>query len=158
MPQRTLTLRSKGEEYPRAYLVLKEDRQLKPDDVHKFMDSRVARHKKLVGGVAFVDAIPKNPVSFGPALCGLVRRFADVYHTVWQDTTQDPARAGRCGNWRHRCQRSEAVEIYIMHLLRNIASIEPKYHIVTAICLLICKAGRLGVSLTNQGHHTEHYM
>lgn len=57
-----LTYCSKGEELPRAYLVLKEGQSISVEDVHKFMESRVARHKRLVGGVVFVEAIPKNPV------------------------------------------------------------------------------------------------
>lgn len=31
------------------------------EDIVQFMDKRVARHKRLVGGVVFIDMIPKNP-------------------------------------------------------------------------------------------------
>lgn len=31
--------------------------------IHEFMNPRVSRHKRLAGGVAFVEVIPKNPVS-----------------------------------------------------------------------------------------------
>lgn len=34
---------------------------LSEEEVHEFMQSRVARHKRLMGGVSFVDTIPKNP-------------------------------------------------------------------------------------------------
>lgn len=49
------------EEWPRAYVVLKEASKGKIDDshIHAFMKERVAKHKLLVGGVAFVDEIPK---------------------------------------------------------------------------------------------------
>lgn len=30
------------------------------DDIHQFLESRVAPHKKLRGGVEFIDAIPKS--------------------------------------------------------------------------------------------------
>lgn len=60
---RALTIRSKGEELPRAYLVKREDQKVEPQDIQEFMNSRVAKHKRLAGGVMFVDAIPKNPVS-----------------------------------------------------------------------------------------------
>ncbi len=54
-----------GEEKPRAYVVLKEDAKgrITGGELVKWMDSRVARHKRLTAGVVFVDAIPKNPVS-----------------------------------------------------------------------------------------------
>jgi 4-coumarate--CoA ligase len=54
-----------GDERPRAYVVLKESSQGKvsPMEVKRWMDSRVARHKRLEGGVVFVDVVPKNPVS-----------------------------------------------------------------------------------------------
>ena len=51
-----------GDELPRAYVVKSPDSKMSPQDVKKWMDSRVARHKRLEGGVVFVDEIPKNPV------------------------------------------------------------------------------------------------
>jgi len=33
------------------------------EEVAKFMETRVSRHKRLLGGVVVLDAIPKNPVS-----------------------------------------------------------------------------------------------
>ncbi len=57
-----------GDERPRAYVVLKEGRRTTPQQVKAWMDSRVARHKRLEGGVVLVDAVPKNPVSFDRVL------------------------------------------------------------------------------------------
>ncbi|GAB7357729.1 hypothetical protein MBLNU459_g0388t3 [Dothideomycetes sp. NU459] len=51
----------KGNELPRAYLVLKQGAQVGPADINKFMETRVSKHKRLAGGVVFIDAIPKNP-------------------------------------------------------------------------------------------------
>ncbi|KAG9744696.1 putative 4-coumarate-CoA ligase, partial [Aureobasidium melanogenum] len=51
----------KGEELPRAYVVKRADQKVEVQDIHEFMNSRVARHKRLAGGIVFLDAIPKNP-------------------------------------------------------------------------------------------------
>jgi 4-coumarate--CoA ligase len=53
-----------GDEKPRAYVVLKESykEKINEKEVKGWMDSRVARLKRLTGGVVFVDEIPKNPV------------------------------------------------------------------------------------------------
>ncbi|EMC92608.1 hypothetical protein BAUCODRAFT_77563, partial [Baudoinia panamericana UAMH 10762] len=50
-----------GEEWPRAYVALKEHAQgkLGEKEIQQWMKSRVAKHKNLVGGVAFVDEVPK---------------------------------------------------------------------------------------------------
>jgi 4-coumarate--CoA ligase len=63
-----LTCRSKGEELPRAYLVRRPEQKVEVRDIQEFMNSKVARHKRLAGGVVFVEAIPKNPVSAGNCL------------------------------------------------------------------------------------------
>jgi 4-coumarate--CoA ligase len=49
-----------GTELPRAYIVLKQGSQVKEADVQAYMRKRLAGYKQLVGGVKFVDAIPKN--------------------------------------------------------------------------------------------------
>ena len=55
----------RGDERPRAYVVLKEGRTTTtPQEVKKWMDARVARYKRLEGGVVFVESVPKNPVSY----------------------------------------------------------------------------------------------
>ncbi|KAK5673902.1 hypothetical protein LTS12_029666 [Elasticomyces elasticus] len=49
------------DERPRAYVVQKPGASVTSEDIVQFMDKRVARHKRLVGGVVFIDMIPKNP-------------------------------------------------------------------------------------------------
>jgi 4-coumarate--CoA ligase len=55
----------KGEEVPRAYVVLqggeKGDKSVERE-IMGWMEKRVSRHKRLAGGVGFVEAVPKNPV------------------------------------------------------------------------------------------------
>lgn len=83
-----------GEEYPRAYLVKKPGMKLEEKEVHDFMESKVARHKRLTGGVVFVAEIPKNPVSDAPfsvLLCGIE---ADAGSAVWKDPKKGPQRSG----------------------------------------------------------------
>jgi 4-coumarate--CoA ligase len=53
-----------GEEVPRAYVVKVAGAKSSARDIARWMEDKVARHKRLKGGVAFVDAVPKNPVSF----------------------------------------------------------------------------------------------
>ena len=55
---------SNSEELPRAYVVKAPGKDVSEDEIIKFMKSKVAPHKRLAGGVKFVDAITKNPVSF----------------------------------------------------------------------------------------------
>lgn len=45
-------------EVPRAYVVPKS-KTLTESAVNLFLDDKVAEHKRLVGGVEFIDAIPK---------------------------------------------------------------------------------------------------
>jgi 4-coumarate--CoA ligase len=49
-----------GTELPRAYIVLKQGSDLKEADVQAYVKQRLAGYKQLVGGVKFVDGIPKN--------------------------------------------------------------------------------------------------
>lgn len=51
-----------GEEVPRAYIVPSPDANLSGEEVAEWLAGKVARYKRLRGGVAFVEAIPKNPV------------------------------------------------------------------------------------------------
>jgi 4-coumarate--CoA ligase len=50
-----------GEELPRAYVVLQPGCRdsIAERDVQDFVAQRVSRHKRLVGGVKFVEEIPK---------------------------------------------------------------------------------------------------
>lgn len=57
-----LTPSSGGEELPRAYLVRKEGAKVDAAQINDFMKTRVAPHKRLAGGVSFIETIPKNPV------------------------------------------------------------------------------------------------
>lgn len=54
-----------GEERPSAYIVPKSGMQarLTEKDVLRWMETRVAPHKQITGGVVFVEAIPRNQVS-----------------------------------------------------------------------------------------------
>lgn len=49
-----------GTEMPRAYIVVKPGSQLGEKHVQSYMKERLAGYKQLVGGVRFVDSIPKN--------------------------------------------------------------------------------------------------
>lgn len=52
-----------GEEVPRAYVVRREgEESVTEEGVREWMEGKVSRGKWLVGGVRFVEAIPKNPV------------------------------------------------------------------------------------------------
>lgn len=54
-----------GEEVPRAYIVKTPNSEhTTEDDIASWLASRVARHKRLAGGVVFIDVIPKIPVRF----------------------------------------------------------------------------------------------
>jgi 4-coumarate--CoA ligase len=45
-------------EAPRAYIVPKS-KNLKESSITKFLEPEVAEHKKLAGGVEFIETIPK---------------------------------------------------------------------------------------------------
>jgi acyl-CoA synthetase (AMP-forming)/AMP-acid ligase II len=47
-------------ELPRAYVVKKDGISLSQKDIIEFVEARVSRHKRLKGGVVFLDVIPKN--------------------------------------------------------------------------------------------------
>ncbi|EFQ29141.1 AMP-binding enzyme [Colletotrichum graminicola] len=50
-----------GEEFPRAYIVRSPGTNSTGEEIAKWLEERVSKHKRLRGGVAFTDAIPKNP-------------------------------------------------------------------------------------------------
>lgn len=53
-----------GDERPRAYIVLQSDKKSQKtlqEDIVKFVEARVSRHKRVTGGVVYLDAISKNP-------------------------------------------------------------------------------------------------
>jgi 4-coumarate--CoA ligase len=50
-----------GEEWPCAYVVLQKASKgkISPQDIQEWMKTRLAKHKWLVGGVTFIDEVPK---------------------------------------------------------------------------------------------------
>ena len=52
---------SNNEEFPRAYVVIHESSKGKvtPQDIQNWIVPRVAKHKRLTGGVVFIDEVPK---------------------------------------------------------------------------------------------------
>jgi 4-coumarate--CoA ligase len=50
-----------NEEWPRAYVAIQDAAKglVKPGDIQEWIKSKVAKHKWLVGGVTFVDEVPK---------------------------------------------------------------------------------------------------
>ncbi|KAJ4287275.1 hypothetical protein N0V90_012673 [Kalmusia sp. IMI 367209] len=68
------TAGEQGSEVPRAYIVKKEGSRLEEKDVQTWMRERLAGYKQLVGGVQFVDVVPKN--ASGKILKGELRARA----------------------------------------------------------------------------------
>ncbi|TEA21902.1 Acyl-CoA ligase azaF [Colletotrichum sidae] len=50
-----------GEEFPRAYVVRSPGTIATGEEIAKWLEERVSKHKRLRGGVAFTNEIPKNP-------------------------------------------------------------------------------------------------
>ncbi|KAM0333124.1 hypothetical protein ACHAQA_001783 [Verticillium albo-atrum] len=50
-----------GEERPRAYVVRTPGSETAGEEIAAWLEKKVSRHKRLQGGVAFTDVIPKNP-------------------------------------------------------------------------------------------------
>ncbi|KAI4212297.1 MAG: hypothetical protein LQ351_005010 [Letrouitia transgressa] len=73
-----LTLRSNGQELPRAYISLKPHAQssTNAEDIHAWIAQRLAKHKHFAGGIAFVGEgeIPKSPS--GKILRKVMREWA----------------------------------------------------------------------------------
>lgn len=65
-----------GQEWPRAYIALKDEHKGKvtEETIQAFMKQRVARHKQLVGGIQFVDEVPK--LQSGKIKRALLREWA----------------------------------------------------------------------------------
>lgn len=53
-----------GEEYPRAYIEKTAGATVTEKEIAEWLAGRVTRYKRLQGGVVFIDAVPKNPVSY----------------------------------------------------------------------------------------------
>lgn len=65
-----------GEELPRAYVALQPASKGKTTeaDIRRFMHDRVAKYKRLAGGIMFLDEIPKLPS--GKIVRKLVKEWA----------------------------------------------------------------------------------
>ena len=65
-----------SEEWPRAYVTLKDHAKGKVTErqIQDWVKARVAKHKQLVGGVAFVDEVPK--LASGKIMRKLVKDWA----------------------------------------------------------------------------------
>lgn len=65
-----------GQEWPRAYITLKDEHKGKvtESDIQAYMKEKVAKHKQLVGGIQFVDEVPK--LQSGKIKRALVKEWA----------------------------------------------------------------------------------
>ena len=65
-----------GEELPRGYVVLQAQAKGKTseEDIKAFVASRVAKHKRLAGGVKFIDEVPK--LASGKIIRKLMKEWA----------------------------------------------------------------------------------
>ena len=55
---------SNGDELPRAYITPQSQDKATPElaeNIKNWLAERVSRHKRLEGGVHFIDVVPKNP-------------------------------------------------------------------------------------------------
>ncbi|CAG9839696.1 unnamed protein product [Diabrotica balteata] len=48
-------------EVPRAYIVPKKDKTVDLEELDQYVSNKVAKYKKIAGGIQIVDVIPKNP-------------------------------------------------------------------------------------------------
>lgn len=66
----------RDEEFPRGYVVLQDDKKGKvtPEEIQEWVKPRVAKHKHFVGGIAFVDEVPK--LASGKIIRKLMREWA----------------------------------------------------------------------------------
>ncbi|KAH0489406.1 hypothetical protein TgHK011_009838 [Trichoderma gracile] len=64
------------DEWPRAYVVLQPSSRGKvsPEDIQEWTAARVAKHKRLVGGVVFIDEVPK--LASGKIVRKVVRQWS----------------------------------------------------------------------------------
>jgi acyl-CoA synthetase (AMP-forming)/AMP-acid ligase II len=62
------------EEFPRAYVVADGKNAKMEKDIHEFVAGKVAKHKRLVGGIKFVDEIPK--LASGKIMRKVLREWA----------------------------------------------------------------------------------
>lgn len=65
-------------ELPRAFVVVKKGGSVTEEDLIKWVETRVAHHKRLRGGVKFIEEIPKS--ASGKILRRLLRSQAEEEH------------------------------------------------------------------------------
>lgn len=70
---------TEGTELPRAYVV-RDQTTISEEEIHHFVNSRVARYKRLRGGVVFIDQIPKT--ASGKILRKDLRKLAE--RSAWK--------------------------------------------------------------------------
>lgn len=72
----TSNLCSGNDEWPRAYISLQASSKgsVSAKDIQDWIAARVSKHKRLEGGVAFVDEVPKLPS--GKIVRKLMREWA----------------------------------------------------------------------------------
>lgn len=92
---------SKGDEAPRAYIVPQNPDKATPElaeAIKSWLAERVSRHKRLEGGVHFIDAVPKNPVG----CCRILEQAEDKANemTVWKDSEEAFERTGCTGKYK----------------------------------------------------------
>lgn len=98
---------SNGDEAPRAYIMPQNKDKATPElaeAIKAWLAERVSKHKRLEGGVHFIDAVPKNPVS---AMCSVFAKRL-LTSPVWKDPEEAAERAGGTGGHegqavRRRC-------------------------------------------------------
>lgn len=79
-----------------AFIVKKEGSEITEEEIRKFLDEQVAPHKKLRGGVEFIDAIPKS-------LSGKILRRELKAREVLETDLQPPmdrSTSSWSGHWR----------------------------------------------------------
>nr|KMM66815.1 hypothetical protein CPAG_03153 [Coccidioides posadasii RMSCC 3488] len=90
------------EEYPRAYVHLKPgaQRKIAPADIQAFIKARVAKHKQLMGGVTFIEAVPRLPS--GKIIRRLLREWAKKDAEGFSNQPKQCYISGECtdaGGW-----------------------------------------------------------
>jgi acyl-CoA synthetase (AMP-forming)/AMP-acid ligase II len=87
------------DEAPRAYVVVAQGKKATEKEIQDWTAKQVARHKRLTGGVHFVDAIPKNPVGLDHQIELLFKltspslgRFCEKCYVIRSRPRQRPSR------------------------------------------------------------------
>jgi len=76
------------EEWPRAYVAIQDDAKGKitPTEIQEWIKPRVAKHKWLVGGVTFVDEVPK--LASGKIQRKTMREWSKADAAILEKTTK----------------------------------------------------------------------